>query len=145
MMKKHIIIAWCFLMLLVSCSPKSEYTNTLPKDASVMVAMDLMSMAQKAGLDGDAGHQISQKLADLLKGGLEGDAAKLAEQIVYNPSESGLNFHKKFYFFATPHANAWGFVAELADDGKLEDLMKVLHQEQIASDIKKEGGCQWAQ
>ena len=145
MMKKHIIIAWCFLMLLVSCSPKSEYTNALPKDASVMMAMDLMSMAQKAGLDGDAGHQISQKLADLLKGGLEGDAAKLAEQIVYNPSESGLNFHKKFYFFATPHANAWGFVAELADEGKLEDLMKVLHQEQIASDIKKEGGCQWVQ
>ena len=38
------------LMFLAACSPKTEYTHALPKDASVVVALDLDEMAQKSGL-----------------------------------------------------------------------------------------------
>ena len=83
------------LLFLAACSPKTEYTNALPKDASVVVAMELDGMAQKAGLNGPEGEKVVNKLKGFLKGGLQGDAAQLAERIVGQPSESGLSFDDK--------------------------------------------------
>lgn len=133
------------MLVLVGCSPRTEYTHALPKDASAVVAMDLQSMAQKAGLSGNGSQKITAKLTDLLKGGLEGDAAKLAEKIVNEPSESGLSLTDKAYIFATPHANALGVLLKVGDQGKLEKLLDILRKEQIASDLKEESGCQWTQ
>lgn len=131
--------------LLVGCSPKTEYTHALPKDASAVVAVDLQSMAQKSGLTEGGNQKITGKLRDLLKGGLEGDAAKLAEKMVADPSESGLSFSDKVYLFATPHANAYGLLAKVGSESKLADLLEMLRQEQIASDLKEESGCRWTQ
>lgn len=144
---KNIGSLWIGVLLLVlsACAPQTEYTNALPKDAAVMMAVDLPSMALKAGLDGDAGEEVSDKLADFLKGGLEGEAAKLAERLVKSPSESGLSLNHKVYVFATPHGNTSGLVARVSSLGKLKKLMEVLQQEQIASELKEESGCQWAQ
>lgn len=137
-------VLW-MVLLLAACSPQTEYTDALPKDASVVVAMDLQSMVRKAGLEGEGSRKVTDKLTQLLKGGLEGDAAQLAEKMVNDPAESGLSFTDKVYLFVTPHANAFGVVAKVGDEGKLEDLLEVLKQEQIASDLKEESGCQWAQ
>ena len=137
-------VLW-MVLLLAACSPQTEYTDALPKDASVVVSMDLQSMARKAGLEGEGSRKVTDKLTQLLKGGLEGDAAQLAEKMVNDPAESGLSFTDKVYLFVTPHANAFGVVAKVGDEGKLEDLLEVLKQEQIASDLKEESGCQWAQ
>lgn len=145
-MKKYILIGLALLVFFfVSCSPKTEYTNALPKDASVMVMIDMKAIIQKAGLEGDAGKDLSNKIAGLLKDGLEGETAKLMERIVHEPSESGLNLKDKLYLFTTPHANVYGVVAKVADKGKLEDLFEVLHKEQLTSTVKKEGSCQWTQ
>ena len=75
------------LIFLAACSPKSEYTNAIPKNASVVVSMELDEMATKAGLEGESGESVSRKLKTLMKGGLQGDAARLAERIIDNPSE----------------------------------------------------------
>ena len=80
------------LLLLASCSPKTEYTHALPKNASMVVALELDDMAQKAGLNGQGGEVVVKKLKSLLKGGLQGEAAQLAERIIDQPSESGLSF-----------------------------------------------------
>ncbi len=81
-------VLW-MVLLLAACSPQTEYTDALPKDASVVVAMDLQSMARKAGLEGEGSRKVTDKLTQLLKGGLEGDAAQLAEKMVNDPAESG--------------------------------------------------------
>lgn len=144
-MKKSKWFMGVWLLLLASCSPKTEYTNALPKDASAVVAVDLQAMTQKAGLEGEGSRKLTDKLTALLKGGLEGDAAKLAEKIVNEPAESGLDFTRKVYFFTTPHANAFGIVARVGSESKLEKLLEVLKEEQIASALKEESGCSWAQ
>ena len=46
------------LLFLAACSPKTEYTHALPKNASVVVAMELDDMAQKAGLNGQGGEVV---------------------------------------------------------------------------------------
>ena len=133
------------LFFLAACSPKTEYTNALPKNASVVVGMELDEMASKAGLNGKEGEKVVGKLKALMKGGLQGDAAQLAERIIEHPSESGLSFEDKVYLFATPHAEAFAILAKVGDEGKLETLLKVLEKESIATPLRKESGCRWTQ
>ena len=133
------------LLLLASCSPKTEYTHALPKNASMVVALELDDMAQKAGLNGQGGEVVVKKLKSLLKGGLQGEAAQLAERIIDQPSESGLSFEDKVYLFAMPHAEALAILAKVADEGKVETLLKALEKEAIANPLREESGCRWTQ
>ena len=131
------------LMFLAACSSKTEYTHALPKDASVVVALELDEMAHKAGLDSPDGKPVLNKLKGFLKGGLQGDAAQLAERIIDQPSESGLSFNEKVYLFATPHAQAFAVLAKVEDEGKMEALLEMLQKESIATPLKEESGCRW--
>lgn len=133
------------LLLLAACGPKTEYTNALPKDASVVVAMELDQMAGKAGLGAPSGEQAVNKLKALVKGGLQGEAAQLAERMVREPAESGLSFGDKVYFFATPHAGAFAILAKVADESKLEALFEVLVNESVSTPLREEPTCRWAQ
>ena len=133
------------ILFLVSCSPKTEYTHALPKNASIVVGMELDQMANKSGLNGSEGEKVVKKLKTLMKGGLQGDAAQLAERIIDQPSESGLSFDDKVYLFATPHAEALAILAKVTDEGKLETLMNVLQKESIATPLREESGCRWTQ
>ena len=133
------------ILFLVSCSPKTEYTHALPKNASIVVGMELDQMANKAGLNGSEGEKVVKKLKTLMKGGLQGDAAQLAERIIDQPSESGLSFDDKVYLFATPHAEALAILAKVTDEGKLETLMNVLQKESLATPLREESGCRWTQ
>lgn len=146
MLKKNIKgVTLTLLLFLASCSPKSEYTNALPKDASVVVAADLDAMAEKGCLKNEKGRHVSDKMKAALKSGLEGDAARLAERIIDDPKESGLSLTDKVYLFATPHASAFALLAKVGDEDKLEELMKVLRREQIATPLREESGCRWTQ
>lgn len=137
--------AMTVLLFLASCSSRTEYTHALPKNASAVVALDLDAMAGKGGLKDGGGKPLADKLTALLKSGLQGEAARLAERIVANPKESGLALDEKLYLFSTPHATAFAALAKVDDTSKLEKLLEVLHDEGIASEIKKESGCRWAQ
>ena len=133
------------LLLIAACTPKTEYTNALPKNASIVVGMEMDDMARKAGLDTPSGEKVVNKLKNLVKGGLQGEAAQLAERIIGQPSESGLSFDDKVYFFATPHAEALAILAKVTNESKLETLLKVLEKESIATPLREESGCQWTQ
>ena len=56
-MSKKILKSILFIgiLFLASCSPKTEYTHALPKNASIVVGMELDQMANKAGLNGSEG------------------------------------------------------------------------------------------
>ena len=136
-------VALAGLMFLAACSSKTEYTHALPKDASVVVALDLDEMAQKSGLASAEGQTVVNKLKGFLKGGLQGDAAQLAERIIDSPAESGLALDEKVYMFATPHAQAFAVLAKVADDGKVEAMLEMLQKESIATSLKEEPECRW--
>ena len=136
-------VALVGLMFLAACSSKTEYTHALPKDASVVVALDLDEMAQKSGLASAEGQTVVNKLKGFLKGGLQGDAAQLAERIIDSPAESGLALDEKVYMFATPHAQAFAVLAKVADDGKVEAMLEMLQKESIATSLKEEPECRW--
>ena len=133
------------MLLLASCNQQTEYTHAIPKNASVVMGMELDEMATKAGLDGAKGEKAVAKLKSLVKGGLQGDAAQLADRIIDEPSQSGLSFDHKVYLFATPHAEALAVLAKVTDEGKVETLLEMLEKESIATPLREESGCRWTQ
>ena len=133
------------VLLMASCSSKSEYANAIPKDAAMVMSFDFKTMAEKSGINGKGGEKVVAKLTDALKSGLEGEAYKTAEKIIQNPSESGLSFTDKVYMFITPHSNAFALLAKVDDEGKVEDLLEALKNEQICTELKSESGCTWTQ
>lgn len=133
------------LLLLAACSPQTEYTHAIPKNASVVMGMELDEMATKAGLNGATGEKVVAKLKTLVKGGLQGDAAQLAERIIEQPAESGLSFDDKVYLFATPHTEAIAVLAKVTDEGKVETLLEALEKESLATPLREESGCRWTQ
>jgi len=133
------------VMLLASCSPKSEYANAIPKDAAMVMSFDFKAMADKSGINGKEGEKIVTKLTDALKSGLEGEAYKTAEKIIQNPSESGLSFTDKVYLFITPHSTAFALLAKVDSESKVKDLLNALKNEQICTELKSESGCTWTQ
>ena len=133
------------LLALAACSPQTEYTHAIPKNASVVMGMELDEMATKAGLDGEGGEKVVAKLKTLVKGGLQGDAAQLAERIIEHPAESGLSFDDKVYLFATPHTEAIAVLAKVTDEGKVETLLEAFEKESLATPLREESGCRWTQ
>ena len=72
-MKKN-ILGYCLLLvavLLASCSKKNNYENVLPKDAAMVVSVNLVSMAEKSGLSGDKGAPVVARLNEALKAGVK--------------------------------------------------------------------------
>ena len=67
------------MLLMASCSSKSEYANAIPKDAAMVMSFDFKTMAEKSGINGKGGEKVVAKLTDALKSGLEGEAYKTAE------------------------------------------------------------------
>ena len=133
------------LLALAACSPQTEYTHAIPKNASVVMGMELDEMATKAGLNGVTGEKVVAKLKTLVKGGLQGDAAQLAERIIEDPAESGLSFDDKVYLFATPHTEAIAVLAKVTDEGKVETLLEAFEKESLATPLREESGCRWTQ
>lgn len=94
-------MAGCWMMLLVgimaSCASGDNYESALPKDAALVVSVNLASMAEKSGLAGEEGTAVVQKLGDALKSGMQG-SEQLIDKMMDDPDESGIDFRKDMYF-----------------------------------------------
>ena len=143
-MKKN-ILGYCLLLvavLLASCSKKNNYENVLPKDAAMVVSVDLVSMAEKSGLSGDEGAPVVARLNEALKSGAEG-AGELIDKITKDPSESGLDLTEKIYYFIESGCVSTGLVIRVSDQDKLEDLLNALHNQQVCEKPVEAEGCMW--
>ena len=71
-MKKNLFFHFSVLAMLIvlisACSSKKpEYTNVIPSDASQVIAVNLKSLADKAGTKDKETKEALQKLTDALK------------------------------------------------------------------------------
>ncbi|MGL5273566.1 MAG: DUF4836 family protein, partial [Phocaeicola sp.] len=129
------------LSFLAACSPKSDYTQVIPKGATAVVAIDLEKISSKSGLLDKEGEKIVAKLTQLLKSGLQGETYRMAEKIVQTPSELGLSLTSKVYLFAAPDGSAQVFLAKVSDRTKVENALNVFAKSQLCSPLREEDGC----
>ena len=70
-MKKGLFLHLSVLAILIafisSCSKTTEYTNAIPADATSVVALNLKSLGEKAGIGDKENKEALQKLTDVLK------------------------------------------------------------------------------
>lgn len=125
--------------LLSSCGEGNLYTNALPKDAAAVFSLDLMEMAQKCDLN----DQTKLSMGQMMKSSLKGSADALVDKLMENPEESGLKLTDRVYFFVTPQMGAGGALVRVADKGKLEDLIELLHAQQACEAPADGDGCRW--
>lgn len=125
--------------MLASCSGGNTYTNALPKDAAMVISLDVNGMVRKCALD----EQTRKSVEQMLKTNLKGRADALIDKIMEDPEESGLRLTDRVFFFATPQTEMGGALIRVSDKDKLEDLIAVLHEQQACEAPADGDGCRW--
>lgn len=80
--------------MLASCSGGNTYTNALPKDAAMVISLDVDGMVRKCALD----EQTRKSVEQMLKTNLKGRADALIDKIMEDPEESGLRLTDRVFF-----------------------------------------------
>lgn len=134
-----IVLAFCFS----ACSEKMEHQYVLPKDASLVVAMNLKSMADKSGLSAGEGKALVGKLHDALVSGLDAEGTALLEQVLENPDASGLSLTDPVYFFVGRQVATMGLVARVQKSKDVEHLFNVLHKQGVCGELQEAEAMKW--
>ena len=90
-------------MLISACSSKKpEYTNVIPSDASQVIAVNLKSLADKAGTKDKETKEALQKLTDALKSDMNAATFQQLEAVLKDPAKSGVDVNAPIYVFNAP-------------------------------------------
>lgn len=83
---------------------KPEYTNVIPSDASQVIAVNLKSLADKAGTKDKETKEALQKLTDALKSDMNAATFQQLEAVLKDPAKSGVDVNAPIYVFNAPRS-----------------------------------------
>lgn len=83
------------------------------------------------------GQSVEKAVGDL------GNLNSLVDNIIKEPSESGLALDERLYIFVGSHSSSAGVLARVADEGKIDDLLCLLKEQQICELLRDGEGCKW--
>lgn len=149
-MKKNLFFHFSVLAMLIvlisACSSKkSEYTNVIPSDASQVIAVNLKSLADKAGTKDKETKEALQKLTDALKSDMNAATFQQLEAVLKDPAKSGVDVHAPIYIFNAPSFPYTTMVAKVQNEDDLLKLLEVTEKEQISSHVAEADGYSFVQ
>lgn len=146
-MKKGLFLHLSVLAILIafisSCSKTTEYTNAIPADATSVVALNLKSLGEKAGIGDKENKEALQKLTDVLKNEMNAATFQQLETVLKDPNKAGIDLKSPVYLFNTPNMKA-ALVAKVSNEDDLENLLQVTEKEQISSAVAEGDGYRYA-
>jgi len=104
-----IMPACCLVLLFSACSEKSSYTQLIPGDASSVVAVNLQSLTEKAGIS--SGTPAYESLQKAFSSGKDTPL----KDLLASPDKSGIDFSKDIYIFTNSTSMNIGVVARLSN------------------------------
>lgn len=128
------------IVFMAACSKTSEYTNVIPADATVVVSLNMQSLAEKAGLNDKENEAMKQKLIESLKSGASAIAFQQLEKVLKNPDESGIDFKSPLYFFTSASFPYNTLVAKVSGTDKVEASLDAMLKEQLCQPVEKADG-----
>ena len=142
-MKKNLFFHFSVLAMLIvlisACSSKKpEYTNVIPSDASQVIAVNLKSLADKAGTKDKETKEALQKLTDAA-------TFQQLEAVLKDPAKSGVDVNAPIYVFNAPSFPYTTMVAKVQSEDDLLKLLEVTEKEQIISHVAEADGYSFAQ
>lgn len=124
------------VLLMTSCSKKPAGQMLVSEDAAIVFKIDPLQMGQKCGLSGSSdGNAIADKLKSVLNVmGLSKDLRERLEDIIDEPSQSGIDITEPMYLSVTLRNSTdmpteIGLMGTIGSKGKLTDLLKALSKE----------------
>lgn len=149
-MKKNLFFHFSVLAMLIvlisACSSKKpEYTNVIPSDASQVIAVNLKSLADKAGTKDKETKEALQKLTDALKSDMNTATFQQLEAVLKDPAKSGVDVNAPIYVFNAPSFPYTTMVAKVQSEDDLLKLLEVTEKEQIISHVAEADGYSFAQ
>ena len=131
-----ITTAVCSLILLgavifSSCSRQADYTNAIPGNATEILAVNLQTLAQKAGLKDFENQATLNQLTEALKSGLSTELQQQLEDGIKNPDNLGIDFASPIYFFYAPQSAVKGITAKVADCKRLEKAVEATCKDEL--------------
>lgn len=144
---KKLISNTIFILVVIffsSCSSKSEYTDAIPQDASMVISLNMKKIVDKSGINEENSKALVRRITDALKSGLGAKSNKAVEELLKDPSSSGISFEDNIYLFSGDSSNLFGILAKLDDEDDFSSILEVLNEEGVCSEIHDGDKCQWA-
>lgn len=131
-----------FVAMISACTPKAggDYTQVIPVEATTVVALDLNSMSDKAGLNDQDNQVFKEKILEAMTSGLKPTSVAHIEKIMKDPSESGISSKDPIYVFISPTTKNPVIVAKISNEKKLLTTLDVMAEEQIGDPVMKRDG-----
>ena len=128
-----LLLSLLAVVFLGSCQkPQNVQYLPIPKDANVVISVQLDALKQKSGLE-----DIFTPL--LKESGSDATTKKLMD-ILKNSRESGLALNEKVLFFAQVEQELAGVVARISDVQKFKNTLSLLEEEGVFSPVTAESG-----
>ena len=125
------------VMLFSSCD-KSDYVDAVPKNASLVVEVNMADIATKGGIaKSKLLASVKSKLDYVVSGD---DKAKIIE-LFDNPEKIGIDFTMPVYAFNA--SGSFGIAARLSDESSFEDFIKILANQGLAVQPTERDGAKW--
>ena len=86
---KKLISNTIFILVVIffsSCSSKSEYTDAIPQDASMVISLNMKKIVDKSGINEENSKALVRRITDALKSGLGAKSNKAVEELLKDPS-----------------------------------------------------------
>lgn len=126
-----------------ACSQKSEYTNVIPADATVVASINMKSLSDKAGLNDKENKEAKQKLVDALKDGMNAATFQQMEMILKDSQKSGVDVSAPIYIFSSESFPYPSVVAKVSNEDDLHSVLETLEKEKISQPINSGDGYQF--
>jgi len=135
MIKKfHLLLLIMVVAVLASCS-NNDYLNVIPKEATVVVSVDMASIAKK----GDLGNSDLKALFSETTNTLKKEDQEKIKQFMEDPREMGIDFLSPIYVFKTPTQYV-GVTMKISDDDKFGEFLDVLRSNGTCSKVSENDG-----
>lgn len=122
------------VMVLASCS-KDEYLNVIPKESSMVMSVDLASIAKK----GDMANSDLLKVLNDATASLSKNDKEKAKKYTDDPREMGIDLLEPIYVFKTP-TQYIGVAMKIDDEDKFSEFLDVLRDNGSCTKIVEHEG-----
>lgn len=114
--------------LLFSCSKQSPLLNVIPKDSPMVFTINFNTMVQKGEMTEFTKSELFTSIKKKL-GGKESKPVKMMEEILGDPSLTGINFKEDAFLFATKDMKFFCFATVLDGGDKFTSFLDKIKKE----------------
>lgn len=140
----HLLVLTVLIVFASSCSQKAEYTHAIPADATQLISINLMTLAEKAGIKDKENKEALNKLTDAMKSGMNATTFQHLESVMKDPAKSGLDMTAPVYFFNSSTFDHATIVAKVSNENDLKTFLEVAQKEQLSTPIASGNGYSFA-